>query len=118
VFTKYDQFRFNVEMDMFDDPDKYPDSNVSRVVEKRFQEYYLHPLGHDVRYVRLESMLGAVCQRHMADATLSEMNMKDSRCDSLVEKTAAALNEDTVALMLLTVQRGNLELSVKTALSR
>jgi hypothetical protein len=101
VFTKYDQFRFNVEMDMFDDPDKYPDSNVSRVVEKRFQEYYLHPLGHDVRYVRLE-----------------KMNMKDSRCDSLVEKTAAALNEDTVALMLLTVQRGNLELSVKTALSR
>jgi hypothetical protein len=44
--------------------------------------------------------------------------MKDSRCDSLVEKTAAALNEDTVALMLLAVQRGNLELSVKTALRR
>jgi hypothetical protein len=44
--------------------------------------------------------------------------MKDSRCDSLVEKTSTALNEDTVALMLLAVQRGNLELSVKTALGR
>ena len=44
--------------------------------------------------------------------------MKDSRCDGLVEKTAAALNEDAVALMLLAVQRDNLELSVKTALSR
>jgi hypothetical protein len=44
--------------------------------------------------------------------------MKDSCCDSLVEKTAAALNDDTVTLMLLAVQRGNLELSVKTALSR
>jgi hypothetical protein len=44
--------------------------------------------------------------------------MKDSRCDSLVEKTAIALNEDTVALMLLAVQRGNLALSVKTALRR
>jgi hypothetical protein len=32
--------------------------------------------------------------------------------------TAAALDEETVALMLLAVQRGNLELSVKTALRR
>ncbi|KAF8266812.1 hypothetical protein EI94DRAFT_134597 [Lactarius quietus] len=46
------------------------------------------------------------------------MHMKDSRCDSLVEETAAALNEDTVVLMLLAVQRGNIELSVKAALSR
>jgi hypothetical protein len=47
-----------------------------------------------------------------------EMHMKESRCDGLIEKTAAALNEDVVALMLLAVQKGNLELSVKTALSR
>ena len=44
--------------------------------------------------------------------------MNESRCDDLVEQTAGALNEDVVALMLLAVQRGNLELSVKTALSR
>jgi hypothetical protein len=46
------------------------------------------------------------------------MNEKDSRCDSLVEKTAGALNEDAITLMLLAVQKGNLELSVKMALSR
>ena len=55
VFTKYDQFLFNVEMDVSDDPDKYPDGDVSQVAEKRFQEYYLRPLGDDVRYVQLES---------------------------------------------------------------
>ena len=44
--------------------------------------------------------------------------MKNSRCNSLVEKTAIALNEDTVLLMLLAVQQNNLELSVKTALRR
>ena len=44
--------------------------------------------------------------------------MKDSHCHSLVEETAAALNEDTVLLMLLAVQKNNLELSVKTALRR
>jgi hypothetical protein len=46
------------------------------------------------------------------------MHKKDSRCDGLIEKTAAALNEDVIVLMLLAVQRGNLELSVKRALSR
>jgi hypothetical protein len=52
-------------MDMFDDPDKYPDSDVSQVVEELFQEHYLRPLGDDVSYVRLESMLGAIFQVHV-----------------------------------------------------
>ena len=55
VFTKYDQFLRNVEMDLMDYSNEYPDSNVSEVAETRFQEHYLHPLGDDVRYVRLES---------------------------------------------------------------
>jgi hypothetical protein len=45
------------------------------------------------------------------------MHKKDSHCNDLIEKTAASLNEDVVALMLLAVQKGNIELSVKTALS-
>ena len=66
VFTKYDQFRRNIEMDVSDYPDKYLDSNVSQVVENHFQEYYLRPLGDHVRYVRLESMLlGTMCQYHI-----------------------------------------------------
>ena len=52
------------------------------------------------------------------DASVTGMHITDHRCDSLVEMTATALNEDTVALMLLAVQKDNLELSVKTALSR
>ena len=46
------------------------------------------------------------------------MNLKDSHCSGLIEKTAAALNEDVVALMLSAVQRGNIELNVKIALSQ
>ncbi|KAF8264780.1 hypothetical protein EI94DRAFT_1737693 [Lactarius quietus] len=104
VFTKYDQFLRNVKMDVSDYPDNYPDSDSdvsAEVAEKRFQDHYLCPLGNDAKYVRL-----------------AKMHVKDSRCDGLVEETAAALNEDTVALMLLAVQRGNIELSVKTSLSR
>ena len=52
------------------------------------------------------------------DASLAEMHMKDGCCNRLVEETAIALNEDTVKLMLLAVQKNNLELSVKTALRR
>ena len=46
------------------------------------------------------------------------MHKEDSRCDTLIEKTAEVLNDDVVVLMLLAVQRNNLELSVKTALNR
>ena len=43
------------------------------------------------------------------------MHVKGGQCGELVEKTAAALNEDAVMLRLLAVQRGNVELSIKTA---
>ena len=53
-----------------------------------------------------------------SDASLAEMHTKDSCCNSLIEETAVALNEDTVVSMLLAVQKNNLELSVKVALRR
>ncbi|KAN0129344.1 hypothetical protein V8E53_012828 [Lactarius tabidus] len=101
VFTKYDQFLRNVGMLLSDYPNEFPGSNVSEAAEKHFQEHYLRPLGNDVRYVQLE-----------------KMHKKSACCDDLIEKTGADLNRDTVALMLLAVQKGNLELSVKVALRR
>jgi hypothetical protein len=53
-----------------------------------------------------------------ANLFLAEMHKLDGFCDSLIEKTAGALNDDVVALMLLAVQRSNLELSVKLAMKR
>ena len=44
------------------------------------------------------------------------MHRQNGSCNDLIEKTAVALNENIVALMLLAVQRDNLVLSVKTAL--
>jgi hypothetical protein len=57
VFTKYDQFLFNVEMDVSDDPDKYQNKSASEVAKEQFQEHYLRPLGDNVGYVQLESEL-------------------------------------------------------------
>ena len=56
--------------------------------------------------------------RTYTDASAAEMNMKDGYCDNLVQETAVALNEETVALMLLAVQKSSLKGSVKTALRR
>ncbi|KAH8986759.1 hypothetical protein EDB86DRAFT_2809421 [Lactarius hatsudake] len=99
VFTKYDQFRRNVRIHVEDFGS--PDDDVLDVEEKQFQEHYVSPLGDDVRFVRLE-----------------QMHKQSLGCDKLIEATAAALNDDIVGLMLLAVQRGNLELSVKRALTR
>ncbi len=46
------------------------------------------------------------------------MDKQEARCETLIEATAAALNEDTVALMLVAVQKDNLGLSVDLALNR
>ncbi|KAH9168578.1 hypothetical protein EDB89DRAFT_1580181 [Lactarius sanguifluus] len=99
VFTKYDQFQRNVQIHMEDFGS--PDDNVSDVADKQFEEHYLRPLGDNIRSVRLE-----------------KMHRQNMGCEKLIETTAAALNNDVVGLMLLAVQRGNLELSVKTALNR
>jgi len=48
----------------------------------------------------------------------TEMHRQNGHCDDLIQKTAAALDDNAVALMLLAVQNGNLELSVKVALDR
>ena len=105
-------------MDMFDDLDKYPDGDVSQVAENRFQKYYLRPLGDNVSYVRLESTLRPMYQGHILMFFVAEMHMKDSSCECLVKETAIALNEHTVGLMFLAVQKNNLKLSVKSALGR
>ena len=46
------------------------------------------------------------------------MHIPGSHCGDLIEKTAAALNEDAVMLMLVAVQRNNVELSVKFTWTR
>ena len=116
VFTKYDQFLYSVEMNMGDYPNEYPGSNLVEVAEKLFQRHYLHPLGNDIISVRLESEFSAKWRGYML-IFFTEMHMKNGHCDGLIEKTAVALNEDIVILMLLAVQKGNLEMSVKIALN-
>ena len=45
------------------------------------------------------------------------MHIPNQRCTDLIEVTANALSVDVVALMLIAVQRDNLELSVMKAVA-
>lgn len=53
VFTKYDQFKLNVEMELEDHGD--PDGLGSTAPEKWFWEHYLYHLDVGARFVQLES---------------------------------------------------------------
>ena len=116
VFTKYDQFLRNVKIHLEDYGN--PDDDVSDVAGGQFKEHYLHHLD-GVKFVRLESMFCIKCGGCVL-ISLKEMHKPEMRsgCRALLEETAEVLNEDAVALMLLVVQRSNLELSVSLAVRR
>ena len=46
------------------------------------------------------------------------MHIPDQKCSDLIDVTANALSGGVVTLMLMAVQRNNLELSVKQAIER
>ena len=46
------------------------------------------------------------------------MHEAGKRCTELIEKTANALNDNVVSVMLLAVQKGNLELSIYVAVTK
>ena len=86
VFTKYDQFLRNVQMDLSDDPDKNLDYSVSEVAEERFQEHYLRCLGDDVGYVRLESELHSYLSRSHVDFIWKECTWKVANVVDLLKR--------------------------------
>jgi hypothetical protein len=50
-----------------------------------------------------------------ANFCLAGMNKDDRQCTVLIEKTANELSDSIVSLMLLAVQKDNLQLSIKLA---
>ncbi|KAJ7913608.1 hypothetical protein B0H13DRAFT_1612399 [Mycena leptocephala] len=104
VFTKYEAFKRNVRMDLEDEAAGELDDIERRThdeCQERFKSQFWELLGTSGKFVRLEGM-----------------NNPDRRCDKLVRTTMDALNPDAVALMLVAVQKGNLELSVRRVVDR
>jgi hypothetical protein len=55
---------------------------------------------------------------HYANWRLAEMHKHGQQCTELIETTANALSGGAVTLMLLTVQKDNLELNINRAVER
>ena len=53
-----------------------------------------------------------------ANSLVKEMQKVETRCHALLEETADALNEDVLSLMLLAVQKADLELSIRMAIRK
>jgi len=100
VFTKYDQFRREIRMKL---EDQHRDSwtNLDAEIESIFNQHFLASLMGPPPFIRLE-----------------RMNKPSQKCEGLIEITANALSGSVVALMLLAVQRDDLELSIRYAIGK
>ena len=121
VFTKYDQFKRDVKMKLVSrSMGNASMKDVKNEAEKIFQEQYWSVIkGSSPRYVRLESKVHYHISPHLVGwLYLVGMHKVGEPCGALITETANALNPEVVTLMLLAVQRGNLEMSVKMAMRR
>ena len=119
VFTKYDQFKRNVRMKLQDDGCDPDGMDLNTAVEDKFKQHYLAGLNGSPPFIRLESEYhGAV--NWWTRAVLicpAEMHKHEQQIGGLIDMTANALGGGAAALMLMAVQRGNLERSVKEAIN-
>jgi hypothetical protein len=118
VFTKYDQFKREINFKLEDqglDTDTHP-ALLNAEMERIFNKEYLARLAGSPPVVRLE---GENFVNQLAYTMLisgrAGMHKVGQRCKKLIEKTANELSDDVVTLMLLAVQKDNLELSVQYA---
>ena len=118
VFTKHDQFRRNIKIKL-EDQHRDP-AHLDAEVETVFNQHYLASLTGPPPFMRLESEDLHYHDRttHYTDLYPAEMHKPDQRCNGLIELTASTLSGGAVALMLLAVQRDNLELSINQAIRR
>jgi hypothetical protein len=116
VFTKYDQFRRDVKMKL-QDQDHGPEMDLDDEVERMFDQHYLASFTRKrPPFIRLQSeCFGPNLKRATANSYHSGMHRSDLRCTELIEITSNTLRDDVVAVMLLAVQKDNLELSIKQA---
>jgi hypothetical protein len=116
VFTKCDQFRRDIRMKLEDqDRDSDDIALVNAEMERIFNEEFLANLKGSPPIVRLESEELYPASIYDTDYCLAGMHRHDQRCTDLIETTANVLSGSAVALMLLAVQKGSLELNIRQA---
>ena len=100
-----------------EDQDRNPDDPalVNAEMERIFNEEFLVNLKGSPPVVRLESEDFYPASIYEANYCPAGMHKHDQQCTDLIETTANALSSGVVALMLLAVQKGSLELNINQA---
>ena len=116
VFTKFDQFRRDIRMKV-EDQDRNADDPaiVNAEMERVVKEEFLAHLKGSTPIVRLESEDFFPTSIYYTNNCPKGMHKQGERCTDLIKTTADTLSGNVVALMLLTVQKDNLELSIEKA---
>jgi hypothetical protein len=115
VFTKYDQFKRDIKMKLVDEGGN-PETFETEA-ESVFNNHYWGRLSETPPFVRLESEDFFFSQfTPIFNFYYVGMHQPGERCTNLIDVTANALSAGVVYLMLMAVQRDNLELSVKQAI--
>jgi hypothetical protein len=114
VFTKYDQFKREIKMKM-EDARRGSETNLEDEGDSIFHEHYLTRLGGAPPFVRLESEYSVIKKTRTVLISIG-MHKHGQRCTDLIEITADALSGNVVAVMLLAVQKDNLEPNMKQAI--
>ena len=118
VFTKYDQFKRDIKMKL-EDEGRDPDMNLNVEVESIFNKHYLARLDGPPPFICLESEDHGIAQLmnvYCINIRPADMQKHEKKCAGLIEMTANALSGSAVSLMLVAVQRNDLELSVRQAI--
>jgi hypothetical protein len=116
VFTKFDQFKRDVKTKL-EDQHRDLEIELDNEVERVFNKGYLAGLTERPLFIRLESedFVGQ-CKLYYINSYPPGMHKHGQRCADLVEMTANSLCDDALVLMLLAVQKDNLELSINQAI--
>ncbi|KAF7373751.1 Small GTP-binding protein domain [Mycena sanguinolenta] len=107
LFTKYEAFKSNMQFNLEDAAEEKGAviaENIEELTQRKCHNFFetqcLSKIG-SAPYVQLE-----------------EMHKINQKCQELVDATMIALNPAVISLMLLAVQQGNVELSIRLVVQR
>jgi hypothetical protein len=119
VFTKYEQFRVDTELKVRNLDTRTASDAVllKTMVENTFKEQYLAKLTGSPPVVCLESenFVNHLACTMLINFPPAGMHKSSQKCTKLMEKTGNELSSSVVTLMLLAVQKDNLELNINQA---
>jgi len=117
VFTKFDQFRLDIQMRL-EDEDRDSAEQLGDEVEKRFRDDYFSKLRGSPLYIRLESedfVIQLTCTIYDTNSCPVEIHKHGQSCAGLIEITANALSGGVLDLLLKAVRKDSQELSINQA---